>query len=124
MSLSLIFAAFLTFVIGAVHSWLGEHRLIGPLLAPDNRHGILAHAFARLVLRFAWHLTTLAWWGFAAILGILALSPVGGQGRMILLVIAPLFLAMGLFTLTTSRGRHVSWPFFLAIGGLSLVPLF
>jgi hypothetical protein len=123
MSISLIAAAILTFTVGVLHSWLGEYRLIGPLLAPDNRHGLLVHDFARFVLRFAWHLTTVTWWAFAIILGLMAFSPVGETGRMILVVIAALFLAMGSFTLVTSRGRHVSWPFFLAIGLLSLVPL-
>lgn len=123
MSVSLIAAAILTFIVGAVHSWLGEQRLIGPILAPENRQGVLVHDFARFVLRFAWHLTTVTWWALAAILCLMAFSPVGETGRMILVVIATLFLAMGSFTLLTSRGRHVSWPFFLSIGLLSLVPL-
>jgi len=121
---SLIAAALLTFIIGTVHSWLGERRLIGPLLALDQRQGILANsAFARRILRFAWHLTTLAWWGIGAILGALALSPVSGQGRAILWIIALLFLSTGLVTLITSRGRHLAWPVFLAIAGLSLLPI-
>jgi hypothetical protein len=123
MSVSLIAAALLVFIVGAIHSWLGERRLIGPVLAPENRQGVLVHHYARYVLRFAWHLTTLTWWAIAVILGLMALSPVGETGRMILVVIATLFLAMGAFTLVTSRGRHVSWPFFLAIGALSLAPL-
>ena len=36
-SISLLTAAFLLFAIGIVHSWLGERRLIGPLLAPGRR---------------------------------------------------------------------------------------
>lgn len=120
---SLIAAALLTFAVGVAHSWLGEHRLIGPLLAPDNRHGILVHRFARQVLRFAWHVTTLAWWGFAAILGYMAFSPVGEAGRIILVITALMFLITGAVVLMTSRGRHLAWPAFLAIGFLSLVPL-
>jgi peptidoglycan/LPS O-acetylase OafA/YrhL len=123
MSISLIAAALLTVIIGVAHSWIGEQRLIGPLLAPDNRQGILVHRFARKVLRMAWHVTTLAWWGIAAVLAILALSPVTGQGRMVLLAIGLMFLVSGLVSLFTLRGRHLSWPVFLAIGGLSLVPL-
>ncbi len=33
LSTSLLLAAVLTFLVGAVHSWLGERKLIGPLLA-------------------------------------------------------------------------------------------
>lgn len=123
MSISLIAAAILTFTVGAIHSWLGEQRLIGPILAPENRKGVLVHDFARHVLRFAWHLTTLTWWAIAIILGLMAFSPAGETGRMILVVIATLFLAMGSFTLVTSRGQHVSWPFFLSIGVCSLLPI-
>ena len=36
---TLAIAAFLTITIGMVHSWLGERRLIGPLLSPQRREG-------------------------------------------------------------------------------------
>lgn len=117
-------AAILTFVIGIVHSWLGEVRLIGPLVSPKQRTGMLASSsFARQVLRFAWHLTTLAWWGFAAILAWLALSPLQDQSRTVLLVIGLTFLITSMVTLITSRGRHLAWPVFLTIAGLCVVPL-
>lgn len=124
-SFALVTAAILTIVIGFVHSWLGEVRLIGPLVSADTRQGILAKsAFARGVLRFAWHLTTLAWWGMAAILGVLASAPLAGHDRLVLAVIGLMFLATGAATLITSRGRHLAWPVFLAIAGLSILPLF
>lgn len=123
MQMSLIAASLFTFAIGIAHSWIGERRLIGPLLSPEERRGILNHTFARQVLRMAWHVTTLAWWGMAAILAILAFSPVTGQGRLVLAAISLTFLVSGLVSLIFGRGRHLSWPVFLAIGGLSVVPL-
>src|SRR5258708_2928961 len=42
LSTSLLVAAVLTFLVGAAHSWLGERKLIGPLLAPEGRQGLLA----------------------------------------------------------------------------------
>jgi hypothetical protein len=123
-SMALIAAALLTFIIGAVHSWLGERRLIRPLLAPEQRHGLLAKsAFARGVLRFAWHVTTIAWWGIGLIIAALAFSPIGGQGRLILGIVAATFFVTGGVTLVTSRGRHLAWPVFFAIAGLSASPL-
>jgi hypothetical protein len=123
-STSLLGAAFLTFAIGAVHSWLGERRLIGPLLSKEQRCGILAKsAFARGVLRFAWHLTTVAWWGIGLIVAALAFSPIGGQGRLVLGIVAATFLVTGGVILVTSRGRHLAWPVFFAIAGLSALPL-
>ena len=123
-NLSLLVASILTVGVGLVHSWLGEVRLIGPLVAPGKRLGILEKsAFARGVLRFAWHLTTVAWWGFAAILVVLAQTPVTGQGRIVLMAIALMFAMSGMIALIASRGRHLAWPVFMAIAGLALVPV-
>jgi hypothetical protein len=117
-------AAVLLLAIGVVHSWLGERRLIGPLLAPDRRSGMLANSDrARKVLRFAWHLTTLTWWSLAAILLALAATPLTRQGMTILLIIATLSALSGLTILIVGRGRHLAWPVFLAVAGLTLWPL-
>ena len=121
---ALIAAAILIFAIGGVHSWLGERRLIGPLLAPERRQGLLAKSFfARQVLRFAWHLTSLAWWGMGLIVATLAFSSIGGQERLVLGIVAATFLLTGGITLIVSRGRHLAWPIFLAIAVLSAAPL-
>ncbi len=121
---ALLGAASLLFAVGAIHSSLGERRLVGPLLAPERRHGLLEKSlFARQVLRFAWHLTTVAWWGFAAVLAAIALSPMGGLGRVVPGIVAATFLVTGLATLAATRGHHLAWPVFLLIAALSLVPL-
>ncbi len=121
---TLLTAAALAFGIGVVHSWLGERWLIGPLLAPGRRQGLLEKSeFARRALRFAWHLTTVAWWGPAAMLAWLATAPLDGTGRAVLAITAMMFLITGAVTLAVSRGRHLAWPVFLAIAGLSLAPL-
>ncbi len=122
--IALLLAATLTAITGIIHSWLGERRLIGPLLAPENRSGPLAHsAFARRVLRFAWHLTSLAWWGSAAIFVVLALTPPDAQGRLILAISAAMFLITGLTCLIAGGVRHIGWPFFFMITGAAIVPL-
>lgn len=122
---ALMIAAFLTFGVGIVHSWLGERRLIGPLVDPATRAGLLAQSgWARRLVRFAWHITTIAWWGMAVLLVALALSPLDPQGRYALIAIAVTFLISGVLTLVVSRGRHLAWPVFLAIAGLSLAPAF
>lgn len=119
---TLMLAAAFAVVLGVVHSWLGERRLIGPLLDPDRREGLLAHsAFARNVLRFAWHLTSVAWWGMGAVLAVLAMAPLDLQGKLAVAVVAVTFLVTGVLILVTSRGRHLAWPVFVAIAGLSLV---
>lgn len=120
----LLAAALLIFLLGAAHSWLGERKLIGPLLSPERRVGLLERSvFARRVLRFAWHLTTLAWWGFAALLWAQAKFPLEQQGRATLTIIATTFFISGFATLIVSRGRHLAWPVFFIIAFFSALPL-
>lgn len=124
-SLPLAAAAALTVFIGIVHSWLGEVKIVTPLVAGPVRAPLMEKsAFARGVVRFAWHITTIAWWGFAAILAGFATGPLGGHDKLVLVAIAATFVISGLLTLISSRGRHLAWPVFLAIGVLSIAPLF
>lgn len=117
-------AAVLTVFVGIVHSWLGEVKIVTPLVdGPKLAPLMEKSAFARGVVRFAWHITTLAWWGFAAILAAFATGPLGGHDRIVLIAIAATFIVSGLVTLFSSNARHLAWPVFLAIGGLSLAPL-
>jgi hypothetical protein len=124
MNAALLVSAGLTALLGIVHSGLGEARLIGPLLAPENRTGLLARSgFARSVLRFAWHLTSIAWWGLAAILAALALAAPGRSEAAVLAVIAVTLGSTGLLILAISRGRHLAWPVFLLAAGLAVLPI-
>jgi hypothetical protein len=123
-NISLAVAAALTFALGLAHSWLGEVRLIGPLLAPETRQGFLEKsAFARRILRFAWHLTTLAWCGIGAMLAALSLSRIDAGGKIALAAAAATFFLTGLVILASSRGRHFAWPVFFAIAALATAPL-
>lgn len=119
MNAYLLCAALLTFCIGVAHSWLGEVKLIGPLTAPETRSGMLAQSgLARNVLRFAWHITTIAWWGLAAVLVLLAQQPLAGAGKAAILAIALTFFFTGLACLPGGR-RHWAWAVFLLIAALT-----
>lgn len=121
---ALLIAALLTLCVGFAHSVLGEWKLIGPLLHPATRSGMLARSgWARGVLRFAWHLTTIAWWGFAAVLAGLAGSERTAAVCWVLAVTAVTFLVTAIVTLVSSRARHLAWPVFLAIAALSYAPV-
>lgn len=119
MSLALSLAAFLLVAIGLAHSYLGERYLLVRLLRRGDLPRLLGSVeFTAQVLRFAWHITTLAWWGFAAILLHLARGPLSAQ--VVAALIGLTFVATGLIALVGSRGRHLSWPIFLLIGALAL----
>lgn len=119
MTTLLYAAAFATFAIGAAHSVLGERYILIRLFRRDNLPKLFGGTrFTINTLRFAWHLTTVAWWGFAAILVMLARDALTQQH--LLLVMAITFLVTSAIALGASRGRHFSWPVFLFIGGTTL----
>jgi len=112
----LIIAAALVIFITALHVILGERYLIARLWQHDNLPKLLgSDVFTKRVLRFAWHLTTVAWLGFAVILWMSAFHD-GELNRVsIMSVIEISFLLSALLSLIVTRGRHLSWIVFLAI---------
>ena len=110
---TLLYAASLcALALGVAHSILGEVYILQPLLA----RGGLSDFKVRTV-RFAWHLTSIAWFGFAALL-LLLVQPLMTY-RSVALVVAVTFFGSALFTLTVSRGRHLAWPVMTFIGGVA-----
>ena len=119
MTTLLYIAAFLTFAIGIVHSVLGERYILISLFRRNNLPKLFGGTeFTSLTLRFAWHITTIAWWGFSAILVMLAEQSFSFSS--ISMVLAVTFLTTGGVALIASRGKHLSWIVFLFIGGVSL----
>ena len=111
----LIIGTILLLIIGIIHSYLGEKYILIRLFRREDLPKLLGSDwFTKRVLRFAWHLTTLAWWGFAAILYLLSNPSVNVQNE-ILIIITVVFAISGLVSLFFSRGKHLSWLFFLAI---------
>jgi hypothetical protein len=109
-------AAFLAAAIGVAHSWLGERRILGPLLVPGQWSGTLdASDFLRRTVRFAWHLTSIAWVGSAAVLWSLAGVEPSALAIRILAVLGAVYGATAAVTLLASRGRHLAWPLLLLI---------
>jgi len=116
----LIGAAALAIFIGIVHSYLGERYILVRLFKRNNLPKLLGSDwFTKRVLRFAWHLTTVAWWGFAAILYIISGSNENIE-KQILIIIAVVFLASGLLSATFTKGKHISWVVFWLISGISI----
>lgn len=113
-------AAVLLMVTAAAHSVLGERKLIGPLVA--RRDGILASDFARFILRFAWHITSLTWLVLGLILVHLVVNPATAR-VWALAETGVAFTAVGLFDAVATRGRHVGWALLTGIGIAALLSL-
>lgn len=113
----LLAAAAIIFVTGCAHSYLGERYVLTRLF----RGGVLPKLFGgteftKGTLRFAWHLTTVAWFAFAAIL---VLVHVGALSRFaVLAVIAAACVLSAVLPIVFTRGKHLSWVAFLVIAAL------
>ena len=113
--IELYIAAALALAVGAAHSILGERYILIRLFRrPDLPRLFGGTELTKRTLRFAWHLTSIAWWGFGAILALLARD--AATVSALAWVVAVTFLVSAALAAAVSRGRHLSWLVFLAIG--------
>jgi hypothetical protein len=104
----------------AVHSILGQKRLIRPILKQGA--GVMQSPLARFILPFGWHLMSFFGLIVAAILFAWAWAP--DQARLIgLASTGVVFTASGLVDVVGSKGKHVGWPPLTLIGLLSFAAL-
>jgi len=118
MRISLLIAAGLATLLAAAHSYLGERYILMRLFRRTDLPKLFGGAeFTRRTLRFAWHITSIAWLGLASLILVLARSPGEAQVTQARLI-AGVFGISGLAALVGSRGRHLSWVVFLVIAAL------
>lgn len=119
MNWALYTAAILIVATGVAHSYLGERYILVRLFRrTDLPHLFGSSDFTVRTLRFAWHITTIAWFGLAALIVLVArdaLSP-----ATTLYVVAATCLASAALAAIGSRLRHLSWLVFLVVAGLLL----
>jgi hypothetical protein len=119
MNALLYIAASLIVIVSVAHSYLGERYILVRLFRRNDLPKLFGSAaFTARTLRFAWHITSIAWLGLAAVLVVLAHPPASSSALG--LVVGCTFLAHGVVALVGSRGKHLSWPVFLAIGILAI----
>jgi hypothetical protein len=97
---------------GLAHSYVGEKRLIGPLLA--LKIDLLSGYRANLV-RFAWHFTSL----LMIVTALLVAWP--GTPVLLIQITGAMWLVAGVGDAILTRGKHVGWPLLSAAGVLALV---
>ena len=112
-------AAFLFVALGLAHSILGEQYILRRLFRRDDLPKIFGSAlFTTQTLRFGWHITTVACFGFAALLVQI------GQGQLTSSSAAQIIgftsIVSAFLLLIITRGKHLSWLVLFAIGGIVL----
>jgi len=114
----LLAAATLTCLLALAHSYLGERYILIRLFRRDDLPRLLGGTgFTKRTLRFAWHLTSLAWLSLAAVL--VKLSSHAPSRTELGLLLAGTFATSGAIAFVGSRGRHLSWVVFGAIALLT-----
>ena len=93
------------------HSYFGEKRLIGPLIARDID---LLSGYRSALVRFAWHFTSL--------LMLLTALLVGWPGTPVPLIMTTggMWLVAGVLDAVLTRGKHVGWPLLTLAGVLAI----
>jgi hypothetical protein len=111
MSASELIVSSTLVALAIMHSTIGELRVVRPLLRQEWDLG-LPRASAEELVRYTWHLLSVAWVALAA--GVLGVSPLVG----ILLVAVPAWLG-----LIVRMPSHPAWPLFLLTICASLIAL-
>jgi hypothetical protein len=118
MKMGLLVAAILLALIAVAHSVLGERYIIIRLFRRSDLPRLFgSDAFTKRTLRFAWHLTSVAWLGFAAILAAAAEQTTPGVDPILRIVAVTCLVTAAVIALA-SKGRHLAWPIFLAVACL------
>lgn len=106
----LLVGALLLAVIGFMHSYLGERFVLSRILALSDLPKLQgSREYMQSLLRWAWHLTSIAWWGT----GITLVALWSGRGLgTIGAITAATFALHGLIIIMVNR-RHPAWPLFL-----------
>ena len=97
-----------------IHSILGERLFIRPIQAQMTWPGGARSAdFSRLIVRLAWHATSVMWAGFAVIF----IAPFFGFGgaTAVYAIAAATFAVVFLLTGPLTAWRHLGWPVFALI---------
>ncbi len=112
-------AAVLAILLGLAHSILGERYILVRLFRLEKLPRLFGGTeFTTRTLRFAWHLTTVLWFGFAVLLWQIADG--SATPALTLKVIGYSSIAAAMLPLVITRGKHLSWIVLLLIGAIAL----
>lgn len=119
----LVAAAVLAFVVGLVHSVLGERLIFRRLrtgrVVPTNGGTALREAHVR-ILWASWHVLTVFGWGMAAVLLWLSFRMLpGGQTAFIQQAIVISMSSGAVLVFIGTRARHPGWVGLLGVAALT-----
>jgi hypothetical protein len=113
MNVAFLIVAVVLFMLGIAHSAFGEKLLLIPMAKEKSVDLFKQKPYMVSVMRFAWHITSIAWWGMALI--VLDFAQIGDPSIFSVYALAGTFALTGIIILAFSKGLHPAWFFFLAI---------
>lgn len=117
MKACLITGAILAILISLAHSYLGERFILTRLFRrTELPHLFGSDRFTRQTLRFVWHLASIAWIGLAAVLVSFTYDDPMRARSLALQSVSLTFALHAVVTMIATRGRHLAWIVYLAIG--------
>ena len=122
-----VLAALIAFILGIVHSYMGEKYLVSPILRSEHLVSALSGSIGlkKVALRVCWHFATIAMWGTATTLVFLSSLPLSHTSLVVARIISLTFAAYTVLVFLTPGlrlihlRRHLAWAAFLAIAVLS-----
>jgi hypothetical protein len=116
MNTCLITGAILAVLISVVHSYLGERYILTRLFRrTELPHLFGSDRFTRQTLRFAWHLSSIAWIGLGGIMISFTYADPVQSRRVAIQILSFTFFIHAIITAFATRGRHLAWIVYLAI---------
>jgi hypothetical protein len=115
-------AAALAFLVGMIHSVMGERLIFRRMrqggLIPTNGARLIGEGHVR-ILWASWHIVTVFGWGIAAILLWLAQAPPSSAHAFVANAIVISTLLAALLVLVGTRARHPGWAGLLGVAALT-----
>lgn len=115
MNIYFVTAAVLLICISLAHSLIGERLLLIPLFQENSVKLFHKKPYMKMVLRFAWHITTIAWWGLALV--IIDIANIENPSHLTVHSIAATLILTAIMIFSFTKGRHLAWIVFLTISG-------
>jgi len=113
-------AAIIMLIIGIAHSYLGEKYILIRLFRRDNIPELLgSDSFTKNTLRFAWHITSITWFGLATLLYF-----DNNHSVLFLYSVATISFVSAVLAAFYTNGKHLSWIAFLGVSVLTYLSVY
>lgn len=122
---AMVIAGMLAMATAVFHGWLGEVRVMGPVLgALRGQPGPAGSHRLHWLIRLSWQAGSVAWFGGGVILAAWPWVTDAGKRPLVFLVLAAVYAFGALGNAIILRGRHPGWMLMSAAAALACLATF